>query len=108
MSPWWSQVFTISAGVFPPLAVISAFFVWVVKAIIRKENVHQTKEIAATYVPSMKSNLTGAEIGRAIVTLQEDMADMDASRKRHDERNRELIATLSREVDRLKLTALNE
>ncbi len=103
MSPWLTSVFTISAGVFPPLALICGFLVWIVKAIVRAENVKQTREISENYVPSMKSNLTGAEIGRAIETIRQDMSDMDESRKKHQQAQLDLINILSREVDRIKL-----
>ncbi len=72
--------------------------VWVVKSIVRQEmnaaNKEQTEYIAGRYMPSMTSNLTGAEIQRRLADLKDDIEKEEASRKKHAQAQLDTIIEL--------------
>jgi hypothetical protein len=100
MSPWLADVLKMAVALVTASVPISALMVWVVKAIVRQEitdaNKQQTSDIADKYMLSMKSNLTGAEIQRQLVSLEEDINEEELSRRRHAKAQLDTIAELTK------------
>ncbi len=110
---WWNIVAAISAGVVGPIGLVSTLAVWYVKitvdSSIDRANTKQLEKIQGAFIPAMSSNITGKEIERLmadvrldLAVMRKDVAEIDASRIRHNLANEMQIDILAREVERLK------